>query len=573
MPSFSVDFTDYSAPLDQPTHTSLLVRHRLEKVDPTRASSPVVEPIVYYVDAGAPEPIRSALIEGASWWAEAFEAAGFEDAFRVEVLPEGAHPLDVRYNVIQWVHRATRGWSYGGGVVDPRTGEMLKGHVSLGSLRVRQDRLIFESLAGTDATGTGSPDDPVQLSLARIRQLAAHEVGHTLGFSHNFAGSTWGRASVMDYPAPLIGLSEAGLDFSDVYGVGIGEWDNHAVRFAYAQFEPGTEEKAELESIVREGQDRGYVYLSDADARSIGAANPAAALWDNGDDPVAALQHSMEVRQIAMSDFGERNVKPGTPLAELQDVFVPLYLHHRYQIDAAAKVVGGVRYAYASRGDGAPPVEVVSVPEQSEALRVLLQTLEPRELDIPPSVAALLLPQTYAPARREELFNGSTDPMFDPVGAASVIADVTLRNLLDPSRCARLVEQHRNDVDQMGIHQMLDVISETVFKADADPRMAELRRQVQRVYVERLIDLAQDGRAAFRVRAGVNASLRSLEVALGGHDDPHAAELVSLISRHLDRPFVAGVPTGAADPQPPGSPIGTGPDFGDCVWTAGAGRQ
>jgi hypothetical protein len=354
------------------------------------------------------------------------------------------------------------------------------------------------------------------------------------------------------------------LDLSDVYDVGIGEWDVHAVRFAYSQFAPGADERAALEAIVRDGQERGYLYLSDADARPNGAAQPAAALWDNGADPVAALQHAMDVRRIAMSAFGERNVKPGTPLAELQDVFVPLYLHHRYQIDAAAKVVAGVRYEYASRGDDAAPAAVIGAPEQREAIRVLLTTLEPRELDIPQPVASLLLPQTYAPLRREELFNGSTDPMFDPVGASGVIADITLGALLDPSRCARLIEQHRSDVDQPGLGELLDVLTATVFKADADPHLAELRRQVQRVYVERLIDLAGNARAAFRVRAGVNAGLRSLEIALADHDDPHAAELVSLISRHLHRPFVSGVPTGAADPQPPGSPIGSGPDFGGC---------
>jgi hypothetical protein len=185
---YEVAFSDYGAPLDRPILTQWVVRHRLEKVDPSAERSPAVEPLVYHLDPGTPEPVRSALIEGASWWNQAFEAAGFEDAFRVEMLPEDAHPLDVRYNVIQWVHRATRGWSYGGGVVDPRTGEMIKGHVTLGSLRVRQDRLIFEGLAGTGATGTGAPDDPVEMALARIRQLSAHEVGHTLGRDQPEAG-------------------------------------------------------------------------------------------------------------------------------------------------------------------------------------------------------------------------------------------------------------------------------------------------------------------------------------------------------------------------------------------------
>ncbi len=275
---------------------------------PRSEQSRAKEPIVYYVDRGAPEPVRSALVEGASWWAEAYEAAGFIDGYRVEVLPEGVHPLDVRYNVIQWVHRSTRGWSYGGGVVDPRTGEMIKAHVSLGSLRVRHDRLLMEGLVGAEATGSGGPNDPVQVALARIRQLSAHEVGHTLGFTHNFAASTYGgRASVMDYPAPLVEITETGdLDLSNAYGIGVGEWDVFTVRYAYEQPMPGETEDELLESIVDDGLERHLAFMSDADARPLGSAHPRAHLWDNGADAAAALDHAFEVRRIAMERFGEQ---------------------------------------------------------------------------------------------------------------------------------------------------------------------------------------------------------------------------------------------------------------------------
>ncbi|HYU30610.1 MAG TPA: zinc-dependent metalloprotease, partial [Thermoanaerobaculia bacterium] len=375
--SFPVTFADYSAPLAAPIDTRWISRHRLEKVDPTAARSRVKKPLVYYVDSAAPEPVRSALIEGASWWKTAFEKAGFIDAYRVEVLPPGVHPLDVRYNVIQWVHRSTRGWSYGGGVIDPRTGEILKGHVTLGSLRVRQDRLIFEGLAGTDKTGTGAPDDPVVLSLARIRQLAAHEVGHSLGFSHNFAASTYGRASVMDYPAPLVDISPDGnLEFSSAYAVGVGEWDDWAVRYAYAQLPPGTDERAALRGMLDEAVRRGLVFLTDEDARPPGAANPRAVLWDNGPDPVEGLRHALEVRRIALSHFGEHNIQPGQPLALLQEVLVPLYFHHRYELDAALKMVGGVDYTYAVRGDGQSGQTPVEAKRQREALRVILEVLD-----------------------------------------------------------------------------------------------------------------------------------------------------------------------------------------------------
>ena len=234
-------FLDYSSPIGATLNVAYGRRHRLHKRDPGAAMSEPVEPIVYYVDRGAPEPVRSALIEGASWWNQAFTAAGYKDAFRVELLPEGVDPMDVRYNVIQWVHRSTRGWSYGSSVMDPRTGEILKGHVTLGSLRVHQDFLIAEGLLAP--YGDGKPTEAMlDMSLARIRQLSAHEVGHTIGLEHNFAASTQNRSSVMDYPFPLIRFDQkGGLDLSDAYGVGMGEWDKRVILYAYQDFPKGTD--------------------------------------------------------------------------------------------------------------------------------------------------------------------------------------------------------------------------------------------------------------------------------------------------------------------------------------------
>jgi hypothetical protein len=570
--SFGVLFADYAQPIGADLDVRWLVRHRLEKIDPGAARSRVKKPIVYYVDAGAPEPIRSALVEGASWWAKAFEAAGFIDAFQVKLLPPDVDPLDVRYNVIQWVHRATRGWSYGGGVVDPRTGQMLKGHVTLGSLRIRQDRLIFEGLAGTEKTGTGATDDPVQLSLARIRQLAAHEVGHTLGFNHNFAASTYaGRASVMDYPAPLIGLrADSTLDFSNAYATGIGAWDIQQVRYAYAEFAPGTDEDAALEAILAENRSRGYLYLSDDDTRPAGAAHPLAAMWDNGPDPIAALAHELAVRRSALRRFGERNIPPHAPLSTLAEVLTPLYFHHRYALEAAAKSVGGLDYAYGVRGDGTPPARPVPAARQREAIEAVLATLEPDVLDLPEALLGKLLPPSVDYPAHREFVGSRTSPAFDALGAAATAADMTLATLLPPERLARLVDFHRRDEQCPGVEELLGALTRKVFAgpAPASPRLREIRRTVQAVAVRDLLAAAALPAQAPSVRAALEISLRRLGADLardsgGGQSADQAlrATLAGDIERYLSRPAAAApapaVAPGAPPSPPPGPPIGT----------------
>ncbi len=565
MGSYAVSWTDYAAPLDGDVEQRRIARHRLEKSDPGAARSAAREPIVYYVDRGAPEPVRSALVDGASWWAKAFAAAGFDGAFRVELLPPGAHPLDARYNVIQWVHRATRGWSYGGGVIDPRTGEIVKGHVSLGSLRVRHDRLLFEGLLGAERSGTGSADDPIRLSLARLRQLAAHEVGHTLGFAHNFAASTRNRASVMDYPAPLVTVgADGGLDVSRAYAEGVGEWDVATTRWAYSEFAPGADEATELARVVRETLESGQIFLSDDDARPAAAANPAASLWDNGADPVAQLAEVYRVRERALERFGARNLRAGTPLARLEDVLATVYLHHRYQLAAAAKAVGGIDYRHALAGDGQRGVRVIGAERQRRALGLLLDATEPRFLDLPDEVLRLLTPRPPENAPSREQFGGRTGPAFDALGVAATGADLVYAALFEPARAARLVDFHRRDADLPALEEVVDTAIDRAFvdTVTLSPRQAEIARVVQRALVDRLVLLAEDADAAPWVRSRVDLALGDLlqridkVVALDDGERAHFASLAADIGRHLARSAPPALAPHAARRAPPGDPIG-----------------
>ena len=592
-----VEFYDYASPITEPIEKRWINRHRLQKRDPAAAVSEPVKPIIYYVDAGAPEPIRSALIEGASWWNEAFEAAGFRNAFQVKLLPPDADPMDVRYNMINWVHRSTRGWSYGGSVEDPRTGEIIKGNVTLGSLRVRQDFLLGTGMIPPYAPGgarhggdgdapcelgmmSGSGDDDyltqdastdsAAMSIARIRQLSAHEVGHTLGLAHNFAASTYGgRASVMDYPAPLVEIKNGKLDFSNAYGRGIGEYDKFAIRYAYAQFAPGADEAAELERLLQDGTTRGMLFISDRDARPLGAAHPLANLWDNGDDPVAMLRHEMEVRRIGLAQFGLGNIPRGTPLSMLEAKLLPLYLHHRYQLQAAAKSVGGLYYTYAVKTSaGVNPArahEIVAPARQREALNAVLDTLRPETLAVPPRILALIPPRAYGyEGGTGEFFQNRADPVFDPLAAATVAADLAILPLVEPHRAARLNNFHALNPANPDFKQILDALVARTWLADAprDAYHASIARAVQSLTVTRLMDTAANADAAPQVRAAATETLRDLNerLKLPSPDAPTAAHRRTTredIERFLTRPDAPRKQTvPLAVPQ--GDPIGGG---------------
>ncbi|MEQ1584594.1 MAG: zinc-dependent metalloprotease [Cyclobacteriaceae bacterium] len=462
---FSISYYDYATPISEPIEKRFITRHRLEKKDPRAAVSEAVEPIVYYMDPGAPEPIRSALMDGAKWWNQAFEAAGYKDAFRVEVLPEDADPMDVRYNLINWIHRSTRGWSYGASVTDPRTGEIIKGHVNLGSLRVRQDFLIAEGLLAPYEEGKPVSNEMEQMALARLRQLAAHEVGHTIGIAHAYSSSSENLASVMDYPHPIAQVKDGKIDLSEAYDDKIGAFDKVIVAYGYQHFPDGTDEDKALYEIIQNSIKAGFTFLSDQDARPLGGAHPYAHLWDNGKNPADELDRVMEVRAIALRNFGERNIKPGAPMALLEEVLVPMYFFHRYQTEATAKVVGGLNYRYALRGDGQPVTELLTPQQELKAIESLLKTVQPSALALPESLLKIIPPRPLGFSRHRELLKGKTDLTFDPLSAAETASDLTFSLILHPARANRLFEHHSRDARLPSLESVLDKLISATFKS------------------------------------------------------------------------------------------------------------
>lgn len=560
---------NFAAPLGSPVVERLATRFRLEKVDPTAARSRVKKPIVFYVDRAAPEPIRSALVEGASWWKAAFEAAGYIDAYRVEVLPEGADPLDARHNVIHWVDRATRGWSYGEGLVDPRTGEIVKGSVLLGALRVRQDMAIYEGLVGTAEEGSGSPNDPVRVALARMRQLAAHEVGHALGFEHNFAGSTIDRASVMDYPPPRIGLKDGRIDLSDAYGVGVGAWDKFAVDWLYGDIPAGPAGEAVQLAKAKAAFDGGLRFVADPEARPADSGHPWGALWDDGADPVAELDRLMQVRRIALDQFGLKALAPGEPVAELRRKFVPIYLLHRYEVEAAAKLLGGVNFPYGVKGDGRESSSPVPAARQRAALDSLMATLRPEVLAVPSHLLPLLSTgQSAGPDRQFdiEIFPTAGGQVFDPLTASAAAAQVTLGPLLAPARLNRMTVQHGADPVSPGPAEVAERLIATAFApGGGDGRLDPVRQRVKALVVQDLAAAARDPALTPGAAAAIEARLHALALKLqaspikgareGGRDRDLDSWLARLIldSKEMDR--VLASPR-RAPVTPPGMPIG-----------------
>ncbi|MGA8853381.1 MAG: zinc-dependent metalloprotease, partial [Christiangramia sp.] len=486
-----ISYMDYASPVYEPIKKRYAIRHRLNKKNPEAEVSEAVEPIIYYLDPGTPEPVRSALLEGASWWNQAFENIGYKDAFQVKMLPEDADPLDVRYNVIQWVHRSTRGWSYGASVVDPRTGEIIKGHVSLGSLRIRQDFMIAQAMMNKPFGNSDDDHDPMMdLALARIRQLAAHEVGHTIGFTHNFAASTNGRASVMDYPHPQFELNNGEIEFANAYDTGIGEWDKATVKYSYSDVPEGSDEREYLNSVLEKARLDGLTFITDSDARAAGGANAFAHLWDNGKDASEELERVLEIRKKAIENFSVDNMRTNEPYSVLEDVFVPLYFFHRYQTEAAVKLIGGLEYNYAVKGGNNEVVNHVDGKLQKQALETILKTLTAEELAIPEEKLELFPPRAFGFGRDRESFKSNTDVAFDAFGAPATASEMTLGFLLHPARAERLVQQHSLDKNLPGLSYILDeLISETIKTTKGNNYEIAVQETINFVVFKHLLNL------------------------------------------------------------------------------------
>ena len=493
---------------------------------------------MYYLDPAIPEPYRTAFREGGSWWNRVLEAAGWRNAFQVRDLPVGVDPMDARYNLIYWVHRSGPGPSVGPSFADPRTGEIVRTVVRMDSWRSLIDYNIYAGLLPA-AGSNGLNMSAEEFAMARRRQHVAHEIGHTLGLSHNFISSSQGRASVMDYPVPIIRVGVDGqLDLSQAYAPFAGGWDSLAIRYGYSWYPNGDAERAGLDRIVKEGLTRGLRFVADQHAGAEGSI-PDATRWVEGATAFDAVERTSAVRRVLIEKFDERAIKPGEPMYLLNMRFAHVYLHHRYSLEGLVKYIGGMDFTYAVRGDSQTPTTVVPAAEQRRALTMALDELEPVRLAVPARVMALIPPAPAGGDQSLEWIGSAGGTSFDQISLAGGLATEVIEGILERERAARLVMFNARDAANPSLDEVVRTLVNRTWGAtpSANGGHQALRRAVQQVVLNTLLDRAGDKQAMAEVRSVCAMHLdllkNRLSAASGGSpaDRAHRAAAVRDINR------------------------------------------